>query len=32
MAALRVDADVLETLVSEDYWPMPTYSKLLFMV
>ena len=32
MAALRKDADALETMVSADYWPMPTYSKLLFNV
>ena len=30
MGALREDADVLETLVDGEYWPMPTYSKLLF--
>ena len=32
MADLRKDADVLETMVASDYWPMPTYSKLLFNV
>ncbi len=32
MAALREDADTLETLVDADYWPMPTYSELLFNV
>jgi glutamine synthetase len=32
MAELRKDADILETLVDSDYWPMPTYSKLLFSV
>ncbi|WP_076004166.1 glutamine synthetase III [Dehalogenimonas formicexedens] len=30
MAELRKDADMLETMVDEDYWPMPTYAKLLF--
>jgi glutamine synthetase len=30
MGDLRKDADTLETLVDNDYWPMPTYSKLLF--
>ncbi len=32
MADLRVNADTLETLVDADYWPMPTYSELLFNV
>jgi glutamine synthetase len=32
MAELRKDADMLETMVDSDYWPMPTYSKLLFSV
>ena len=32
MAKLREDADLLETLVDADYWPMPTYSELLFNV
>ncbi len=30
MGKLRTDADMLETLVDEEYWPMPTYAKLLF--
>jgi glutamine synthetase len=30
MGELRKDADTLETMVDGDYWPMPTYSKLLF--
>ena len=30
MAKLRKDADMLETIVDEEYWPMPTYAKLLF--
>jgi glutamine synthetase len=32
MAELRKDADTLETLVDAEYWPMPTYSKLLFFI
>jgi glutamine synthetase len=30
MGDLRKDADLLETIVDAEYWPMPTYSKLLF--
>jgi len=30
MGELRKDADILETMVDEEYWPMPTYAKLLF--
>ena len=32
MGELRKDADNLETMVSADYWPIPTYSKLLFSI
>jgi glutamine synthetase len=32
MAELRKNGDLLETMVDEEYWPMPTYSKLLFNV
>ena len=32
MEALRSVADKAETLTSEDYWPFPTYDKLLFGV
>lgn len=32
MADLRADADALEVLTAEKYWPMPTYGKLLFGV
>jgi glutamine synthetase len=32
MGELRKDADILETLVDAEYWPMPTYSKLLFNI
>jgi len=32
MAAVRADADKLETLVDSDLWPIPTYSDLLFNV
>jgi glutamine synthetase len=31
MAALREVADHLETLVSDDVWPIPTYSEMLFL-
>ena len=30
MSALRVDADMLETIVDKDIWPLPTYSDMLF--
>ena len=30
MGELRKDADMLETIVDAEYWPMPTYAKLLF--
>ena len=32
MAVLRVACDEAETLTSEEYWPFPTYDKLLFGV
>jgi glutamine synthetase len=32
MGELRKDADLLETLVSAEYWPIPTYSSLLFNI
>ena len=32
MDALRITADELETCVSEDYWPFPSYGELLFSV
>jgi glutamine synthetase len=32
MDDLRKDADMLETMVDAEYWPMPTYSKLLFNI
>ena len=32
MGELRKDADLLETMVDAEYWPLPTYSKLLFNV
>ncbi len=32
MGELRKDADALETMVDEEYWPMPSYAKLLFNV
>ena len=30
MQTLRTSADELETIVGEDYWPLPTYADLLF--
>ncbi len=32
MAALRASADKLETLVSKEFWPFPTYGDMLFSV
>jgi glutamine synthetase len=32
MNVLREDADKLETIVDEDFWPLPTYSDMLFNV
>jgi glutamine synthetase len=32
MSSLRTDVDTLETMVSAEYWPMPTYAKLLFSI
>ena len=32
MAALRADADALETITSKKYWPYPSYGDLLFSV
>ena len=32
MAELRVPCDEAETLTAEEYWPFPTYEKLLFGV
>lgn len=32
MAKLRATADELETLVSEEYWPFPTYTDLLYRI
>ena len=32
MQALRKVADTLETKVSREYWPMPTYTDLLYHV
>jgi glutamine synthetase len=30
MGDLRKDADILETMISSDYWPLPSYTELLF--
>lgn len=32
MESLRETADTLETLVAKDYWPMPTYTDLLYHI
>ena len=32
MDTLRTAADKAETVTAEDYWPFPTYDKLLFGV
>ncbi|MCI8632133.1 MAG: glutamine synthetase type III [Lachnospiraceae bacterium] len=32
MAALRASADAMERLTAEEYWPYPTYTKLLFYI
>ena len=32
MAAVRVAADTLETLVADDLWPLPTYQEMLFIL
>lgn len=32
MSKLRADADVLETLIDTDYWPLPSYSEMLFNI
>ena len=32
MDALRETADTLETIVSKEYWPFPTYTDLLYLV
>ena len=31
MARLRVEADHLETLTDDAYWPLPKYRELLFL-
>ena len=32
MDSLRATADTLETIVSKEYWPFPTYTDLLYLV
>ena len=32
MDALRAAADDAETVCGEDYWPLPSYSKMLYYV
>jgi glutamine synthetase len=31
MLAVRKVSDTLETLVSDDLWPLPTYQEMLFI-
>ena len=32
MESVRAAADVLETLVADDLWPLATYQEMLFML
>lgn len=32
MDILRADADKLETIVDEEFWPLPTYGDMLFNI
>jgi glutamine synthetase len=32
MAAVRAPADLLEGLVADDLWPLPTYQEMLFIL
>lgn len=32
MSAVRADADKLETIVDEEFWPIPTYGDMLFNI
>ena len=32
MGELRVDSDALETMIDGDYWPLPSYSEMLFNI
>ena len=32
MNTLRADADKLETMVDEEFWPLPTYGDMLFNI
>jgi glutamine synthetase len=31
MAAVRETADLLETILPDDLWPLPTYREMLFI-
>ena len=31
MKAVRDVADKLETIISDEYWPLPTYAEMLFI-
>ena len=32
MDALRAAVDEMETIVADDYWPVPSYNSMLFWV
>jgi glutamine synthetase len=32
MAEVRTAADLLETLVADDLWPLPTYQEMLYIL
>jgi glutamine synthetase len=32
MTAVRAAADVLEGIVADDLWPLPTYQEMLFIL
>ena len=32
MDALRADVDAMEKVCGHDYWPVPSYNKILFYV
>ncbi len=32
MNAVRTAADILETIVADDLWPLPTYQEMLFVL
>jgi glutamine synthetase len=32
MAAVRKTADILEAMIADDLWPLPTYQEMLFIM